>query len=132
MDSNKLPKHIIHPKGDANLDPEEADTNWLGLDFTPDMENAYKNGFLKRLKSEYNVTNLNEYEEKEDDIDFVWCCADVTAHSFNFDFGLKKEDYKDESDYDMAIADKWEHYFHNSEEQVIINMCYEYLSSYLE
>ena len=69
---NPLPENIIHPKGEENLEFEEADANTFTLEFTPDMEDAIKNGVLSRLKSEYNVTTMEEYRAaSEGDLDWV-------------------------------------------------------------
>ena len=116
----KLPENIIHPNGDDNLSVEDAQDNENALEPTPEMYAEIKESVLPRLKSEYNITSADD--NYDSDIDMVWVCGGVTTLSWNFDFGLKKEDFKTESDYDLAIADKWQHYFHNSEEQVIINI----------
>ena len=93
---------------------------------TPEMYAEIKESVLPRLKSEYNITSAdNDFDE----VDLDWVCGGVSSLSWNFDFGLNKEDFKTEYDYDIAIAEKWELYFHNSEEQCIINMIWEMIYS---
>ena len=114
----KLPKNIIHPKG-AELSVEDAQFNENLLLATDEMDAEINRSVLPRLKSEYGITSA---DDDHDDVDLVWVCGGLLSLSWNFDFGLKKEDFKKESDYDFAIADKWEQYFHKSEEQAIVNM----------
>ena len=95
------------------------------------MIQSIKDDVIPRLKNMYGIKSKDEFfeiDEREEEHDWV-DIMQVMLGEWNMDFGLKREDYDDDYEYEDAIEEKFEEKYliTGGEQQMKLNLGIQWL-----
>lgn len=97
---------------------------------TEEMINSIKKEVIPRIKSSYDISTKDEYNELYDEIDHV-DMVQVLDGEFDSDkiLGIDKNNYEEIEDYEYDREELWMEKFYIDESQLKINLVMDWLDS---
>jgi hypothetical protein len=108
---------------------EQDPTEFFSL--TEEMINSIKKDVIPRIKSYYDISSKDEYNELYDEIDHVDMVVQVLDGEFDSDkiLGIDKNDYKEIEDYEYDREELWMEKYDIDESQFKLNLVMDWLDS---